>query len=48
MQNQISEFEFISILISIIIGLDVTNLFPGQVAPFSGVRRIRLMRSTSF
>ena len=34
MQNQMSSFEFISILISIIIGLGVTNLLAGTGRAF--------------
>ena len=44
--NQMSSFEFISILMSIIIGLGVTNLLAAPDALFTGADRIRWTKST--
>lgn len=44
--NQMNSFEFISILMSIIIGLGVSNLLAGAGRAFSGADRIRWTKST--
>src|SRR5947208_10032586 len=49
MQNQLnlmSSFEFIAALMSIIIGLGVTNLLAGAGRAFSGGRKTRSNKST--
>jgi hypothetical protein len=52
MQNQsqlnlMSSFEFISILMSIVIGLGVTNLLAGAGRAFTGANKRRWTKCTS-
>jgi len=46
-QNLMSSFEFIAALMSIIIGLGVTNLLAGAGRAFTAAKRTRSTKSTS-